>query len=172
MPLQSRFLTQLDVRSDKLLKLFEKRGGQIGKRLERTLAPMTQEDYVDAGRECVLKWLCVYLNEDPANLVREFVAEDEAAIKESIEDTTVGIFVVKNDATSGPEDVGIVLEGLQIMQGLDNTALAAAILFGLMLCRNLIWQCKGCSVAVATDCQDEEFVEEEVSVAPLDKCRI
>ena len=42
MPLQSRFLTQLDVRSDKLLKLFEKRGGQIGKRLERTLAPMTQ----------------------------------------------------------------------------------------------------------------------------------
>uniref|UniRef100_A0A8C5FFT4 Uncharacterized protein n=1 Tax=Gadus morhua TaxID=8049 RepID=A0A8C5FFT4_GADMO len=52
-------------------------------------------------------------------------------------DTTVGIFVVKNYATSGPEDVGIVLEGLQIMQGLDNTALAAAILFGLMYVLNL-----------------------------------
>ena len=49
----------------------------------------------------------------------------------------MGIFVVKNDATSGPEDVGIVLEGLQIMQGLDNTALAAAILFGLMYVLNL-----------------------------------
>ncbi|CAL8393718.1 unnamed protein product [Gadus morhua 'NCC'] len=81
MPLQSRFRSQLDVRSDKLLKLFEKRGGQIGKRLERTLAPMTQDDDVDAGRECVLKWLCVYLNEGPANLVREFVAENEAVIK-------------------------------------------------------------------------------------------
>ncbi|CAL8274786.1 unnamed protein product [Gadus morhua 'NCC'] len=53
---------------------------------------MTQDDDADAGRECVLKWLCVYLNEDPANLVREFVAEDEAAIKESIEDTTIAPF--------------------------------------------------------------------------------
>ncbi|CAL8317238.1 unnamed protein product [Arctogadus glacialis] len=98
---------------------------------------MTQDDDVDAGRECAPKWLCVYLNEDPANLVREFLAEDEAAIKESIGDTTVGIFVVKNDATSGPEDVGIVLEGLQTMQGLDNAALAAAILFRLMYVLNL-----------------------------------
>ena len=29
MPLQSRFLSQLDVLSDRLVKLFEKRGGQI-----------------------------------------------------------------------------------------------------------------------------------------------
>ena len=63
-------------------------------------------------------------------------AEDEAAIKESIVDTTVGIFVVKKDATSRPEDIGIVLEGLQIMQGLDNAALAAALLFGLMYVLN------------------------------------
>ncbi|CAL8390270.1 unnamed protein product [Gadus morhua 'NCC'] len=52
------------------------------------------------------------------------------------------------------------------------TRVAGAVALFLRLCRNLIWQCKGCSVAVATDCQDEEFVEEEVSVAPLDKCRI
>lgn len=41
-PLQSRFLSQLDVLSDKLLKLFEKRGGQIGKQLQSNLAHMTQ----------------------------------------------------------------------------------------------------------------------------------
>ena len=64
-------------------------------------------------------------------------AEDVAGIKESIEDTTVGIFVVKNDATSRREDMGIVLEGLQILQGLDNAALAAAMLFGLMYVLNL-----------------------------------
>ncbi|KAK0145757.1 hypothetical protein N1851_015331 [Merluccius polli] len=62
-------------------------------------------------------------------------AEDVAAIKESIEDTTVGIF--EHDATSRPEDMGIVLEGLQILQGLDNAALAAAMLFGLMYVLNL-----------------------------------
>ncbi|KAM9354214.1 uncharacterized protein KZ484_012402 [Pholidichthys leucotaenia] len=37
-PLQSRFFSQLDVLSDKLLKLFEKRGGQIGKHLQSILA--------------------------------------------------------------------------------------------------------------------------------------
>lgn len=35
--------------------------------------PLTQDDDVDVGRECIIKALCVYLNEDPANLVREYV---------------------------------------------------------------------------------------------------
>ncbi|CAL8341757.1 unnamed protein product [Gadus morhua 'NCC'] len=88
---------------------------------------MTQDDDVDAGRECVLKWLCVYLNEDPANLVREFVAEDEAAIKESIEDTTdadedlvsqdlavqkMKIYNMKTSTSEDP-DVGIVVDGIK-----------------------------------------------------------
>lgn len=42
MPLQSRFLSQLDLLSDKLLKLFKNRGGQIGKRLQSILACMTE----------------------------------------------------------------------------------------------------------------------------------
>lgn len=42
MPLQSRFLSQLDMLSDKLIKLFENRGGQIGKRLKSMLARMTE----------------------------------------------------------------------------------------------------------------------------------
>lgn len=48
MPLQSRFLSQLDVLSDKLLNLFKNRGGQIGKRLQSILAHMT-EVRVDFG---------------------------------------------------------------------------------------------------------------------------
>ena len=42
MPLQSRFLSQLDVLSDRLVKLFEKRGRQIGKRLQSIMADMSQ----------------------------------------------------------------------------------------------------------------------------------
>lgn len=42
MPLQSRFLSQLDMLSHKLLKLFNKRGGQIGKRLQSILTCMTE----------------------------------------------------------------------------------------------------------------------------------
>ncbi|CAB1438715.1 unnamed protein product [Pleuronectes platessa] len=79
----------------------------------------------------------VYLNEDPVNLVREFVAEDEAIFEGAIEETTVGIYVVKHDATSQPEDIGIILEGQQILRDLNNVALAAAMLFGLMYAMNL-----------------------------------
>ncbi|KAF3844179.1 hypothetical protein F7725_013520, partial [Dissostichus mawsoni] len=53
-------LYKLDVLSDKLLKIFEKRGGQIGQRLNCIMSNMTQG-------------LCVYLNEDPEDLLREFV---------------------------------------------------------------------------------------------------
>ncbi|KAJ8010072.1 hypothetical protein DPEC_G00071190 [Dallia pectoralis] len=64
------------------------------------------------GRECILKGLCVYLNEDPENLVNENTAQDEVLHQVAIEETTVGICVVKHrDTTDRPEDIGIVLEG-------------------------------------------------------------
>ena len=39
-PLQSKFLSQLDLHSDKLMKLFEKRGGQLGEKLKTINAQM------------------------------------------------------------------------------------------------------------------------------------
>ncbi|KAL6474683.1 hypothetical protein MHYP_G00157230 [Metynnis hypsauchen] len=137
MPLQSKFLSQLDVHSKKLMKLFKKRGGQIGRRLENIVAPMVEDDDVDLGRECVIKALCVYLNEDPENLLREYVAADEALIQGSIEETTLGIYVFKQRDASQEPDIGIVLEGQVVLQELDNVALATAMLFGLMYALNL-----------------------------------
>lgn len=64
-------------------------------------------------------------------------AEDEIHIQEAIDETTVGIYVVKHEATSRPDDIGIVLEGLQVLQDLDSIALAVAMLFGLMYALNL-----------------------------------
>ncbi|CAI5681570.1 unnamed protein product [Oreochromis niloticus] len=95
MPLQSRFLSQIDVLSDKLMKVFKTRGGQIGRRLQNILEPMAQDD-VDLVRECIIKGLCVYLNEDPNNLVTEYVATDEGVIQQSIEETTMGIYIIKS----------------------------------------------------------------------------
>jgi len=47
----------------------------------------------------------------------------------------VGIYVLKSQDRS--EDIGIVLEGQKVLQGLDNFALATAMLFGLMYALNL-----------------------------------
>uniref|UniRef100_A0A672G278 Uncharacterized protein n=1 Tax=Salarias fasciatus TaxID=181472 RepID=A0A672G278_SALFA len=63
---------------------------------------------------------------------------DEGAINEAIEDTAVGIYVLKEHAGSDePEDIGIVLEGIKVLQSLDNVALAVAMLFGLIYALNL-----------------------------------
>lgn len=48
---------------------------------------------------------------------------DEDAIKKAIEDTTVGIYVLKEHASSDePEDIGIVVEGIKVLTDPDNVA--------------------------------------------------
>ncbi|KAL7882392.1 hypothetical protein SRHO_G00000500 [Serrasalmus rhombeus] len=130
-------MLKLDAHSERLISLFKKRGGQIGKRLASIMAAMAEDDDVDLGRECIIKALCVYLNEDPENLVREYVAADEALIQGSIEETTVGIYAFKQREADIPDNIGIVLEGQVVLQELDNVVLAAAMLFGLMFALNL-----------------------------------
>ncbi|KAJ4935541.1 hypothetical protein JOQ06_017073 [Pogonophryne albipinna] len=76
MPLQSRFLSQLDLHSASLLRVFSKQSGQQGKKLKDMAAMMTED--IDAGRECLIKGLCIYLNEDPEDLVKEYMDMTEA----------------------------------------------------------------------------------------------
>ncbi|KAK3531342.1 hypothetical protein QTP70_018140 [Hemibagrus guttatus] len=112
--LQSKFLSQLDLYSDKLMRLFKKRGGQLGERLKRINAQLAD-------------------------------GMDEDAIKEAIEDTTVGIYVFKDYASNDePNDIGIVLEVIKVLQCLDNAALAVAMLFRLMYALNLNYPAKLC----------------------------
>ncbi|GLD74746.1 uncharacterized protein AKAME5_002607800 [Lates japonicus] len=54
-----------------------------------------------------------------------------------MKDTMVGLYVVKQDASSKPKGTGIVLKGQVVFNDLGNTALAAAMLFGLMYAFNL-----------------------------------
>ncbi|XP_056222389.1 uncharacterized protein LOC130162641 [Seriola aureovittata] len=106
-PLQSKFLPQLDLHFDNLTRLFQTRGGQLGEKLKRVTTQI-------------------------ANSL------DNNTINEVIEDTTVGIYVVKEHASGDEvEDIGIVLEGIKVMQDLDNVELAVAMLFGLMYVLNL-----------------------------------
>ncbi|KAF5894086.1 sterile alpha motif domain-containing protein 3-like isoform X1, partial [Clarias magur] len=73
LPLQSKFLYQLDRFSDDLLKVFLKKGGVIRKRIQDAMVPMSQNDNIETKRECILKGLCIYLNEDPQHLVKEYL---------------------------------------------------------------------------------------------------
>ncbi|KAK0144614.1 hypothetical protein N1851_016956 [Merluccius polli] len=89
---ESKFLSQLDLQSDHLTRLFQRRGGQLGEKLKRVTAQIANS-----------------LDNNTIN-----------------EDTTVGIYVVKEHASS-----------IKVLQDLDNVALAVAMLFGLMYVLNL-----------------------------------
>lgn len=76
---------------------------------------------------------------------------DEKSTEAAIEDTTVRIYMIKDQAASkDPEYTGIVLEGVKVLQDLDNVAFAVSMLFALMYAMNLrypgIGKLAGCEV--------------------------
>ncbi|KAJ4919257.1 hypothetical protein JOQ06_021773 [Pogonophryne albipinna] len=92
-------------------------------------------DDIDAGRDLLIKGLCLYLNEDPGDLVQEFIDVDETIVEGAIEKTTMGIFTLKN--TASEDDVRIVLEGVTVIQDLETVAFASAMFLGLIYSLNL-----------------------------------
>uniref|UniRef100_A0A8C8DFA3 Uncharacterized protein n=1 Tax=Oryzias sinensis TaxID=183150 RepID=A0A8C8DFA3_9TELE len=77
----------------------------------------------------------------PSHLARLFVLAqgmDEDSINDAIEDTCAGVYVLKEQASSAEgKDSGVVLEGIRVLQNLENVAMAVAMLFGLMYALNL-----------------------------------
>lgn len=57
-----------------------------------------------------------------------------------MEQIVIGIYVIKHpgaDADQLPEDVGIIVEGVQVLEGLKDVASACALLFGIIYDLNL-----------------------------------
>ncbi|XP_052473605.1 uncharacterized protein LOC128030159 [Carassius gibelio] len=71
-PLQSKFLSQLDLHYEGFLKVFERRPGQQGRKLKEMMSTVVEDD-IDAARELAIRGLCIYLNEDPKDLIQEYV---------------------------------------------------------------------------------------------------
>ncbi|KAE8278750.1 hypothetical protein D5F01_LYC23669 [Larimichthys crocea] len=137
--LQSKFFSELDAHSAILLKAYSKKGGVQGKKIKSIMVPITQTDSVDVRRECVLKGLCVYLNEDPEKLVKEYMTADESS-GSTMAETVFGIFVMRHEGaepSDAPEDVGIILEGVEVLNNLGSVPFAVAMLLALVYALNL-----------------------------------
>ncbi|XP_026158974.1 uncharacterized protein LOC113128125 [Mastacembelus armatus] len=72
-PLLSTFISRLDHYSSQLIRVFKKKGGTAGRHITLNMATMDRNPSVEVRRECILKALCVYLNEKPDCLIKEYL---------------------------------------------------------------------------------------------------
>ncbi|XP_078800251.1 uncharacterized protein LOC144990914 [Oryzias latipes] len=133
-------MSQLDRYSEKMVGVFHKKVGAAGRKIAGILSVADQNVSIEKRRNGILQALTVYLNEDPAQLVYDFESENPLETGAELEKILIGIYVIKHpdgDAAQAPEDIGIIIEGLAVLQELKDVASAYALLFGLVYGLNL-----------------------------------
>ncbi|KAK5892178.1 hypothetical protein CesoFtcFv8_012582 [Champsocephalus esox] len=113
LPLQAKFLAELDRYSPNLLKVFHNRGGDAGRKIRLLMAPTARSEDIELKRDSVLKSLCAYLKEDSNSLIKEYLNVRSEEAESAIPRTTMGLYVIRNEGAQeedGPEDVGVIIE--------------------------------------------------------------
>lgn len=67
--------------------------------------PLTQCTCINIKRDCVLKALFVYLNEDPDNLSKEYMDADFSNAETALKEMVMGVFVFRCE--NEPADIGV-----------------------------------------------------------------
>uniref|UniRef100_A0A669BNG4 Uncharacterized protein n=1 Tax=Oreochromis niloticus TaxID=8128 RepID=A0A669BNG4_ORENI len=137
-PLLSRFFYELDLYTPRMMELFRGKGGVAGRKMRHIMVAISKDDTIHTRRACILKSLCVYLNEDHEKLVKEYTNTE--ANTEAMEQTVMGVYVIHQEAAEpgdDPENIGVLIEGVEVLTGLRSIAIACALLFGLIYCLNL-----------------------------------
>ncbi|XP_039864506.1 uncharacterized protein LOC120735497 isoform X4 [Simochromis diagramma] len=94
---------------------------------------------IEVKRECILKAVIIYLNENPENLIKEYMAFNVMEAEE-LERMDLGVYKIIHEGAQPDdslEDVGIIIERCTVLQDLHDVASGCALLFGLIYCLNL-----------------------------------
>ncbi|XP_038144333.1 uncharacterized protein LOC119785654 [Cyprinodon tularosa] len=128
-PLLTRFMAHLDKHSPQLLKIFRKKGGITKAKTATILEFLDQGADADFRRECILKALIIYLGERGIH--------DQA--EQELERTIMAVFVFRENSSllQQPEDIGIVIDGVEVLNELPSVAAGVAMLFGLCYALNM-----------------------------------
>ncbi|CAL9705928.1 unnamed protein product [Knipowitschia caucasica] len=103
------------------------------------MVALEEKPNIETRLLCILKALCVYLNEDPEDLVKTYMDADVGAEKE-FEKVVLGVYIVEHqhaDASDSLEDFGIIIEGIAVLQDLKHIPTGWALLFGLIYCLDM-----------------------------------
>ncbi|XP_032379998.1 uncharacterized protein LOC116694379 [Etheostoma spectabile] len=136
-PLQPRFLASQH--HSKLIEIIRNKGGVVREKTRNTLNVLDQSLDVNQKRECLLKCLIVYLGEDVDKLIKEYRVVQKYEAQTELERSTMAVFVFREDEDplQPPHDIGIVIEGVQVLHELPSVPHACAMLFGLIYALNL-----------------------------------
>ncbi|XP_035852274.1 uncharacterized protein LOC118494030 [Sander lucioperca] len=134
-PLQSTFLGKLDQYTSKLLSLYRRNGGAVGKKLDETLDVLNEDSNIESRREVVIRGLKLYLGGNTGELFKDYQVfndDDAAAVQEALTTFVLGIFVVSNPRDGLPKQAGIAVEGAEVLFGIPDVAHACTYLMGLI----------------------------------------
>ncbi|XP_036946294.1 uncharacterized protein LOC119014943 isoform X2 [Acanthopagrus latus] len=132
-------MSALDHHTPKLLTLFRAKGGALRRRLEIIMEPLEDSVHssVERTREVVLKCLIEYLGEQGGHLIKEF---NDTENLEELEQLVMAIIVTPKPGAStsnSPKNIGIVIEGVEVITGLGDIVRACSVLLGLTYALNL-----------------------------------
>ncbi|XP_035852565.1 uncharacterized protein LOC118494118 [Sander lucioperca] len=138
-PLQPRFLASLDKHHSKMIDIIRNKGGAVREKTRNILRLLDQSLEVNVKRECLLKSLIVYLGEDVDKLIKEYLVAQKDQAETELERCTMAVFVIREeeDPLQPPQDVGVVIEGVEVLNKLPSVTHAWAMLFGLIYALNL-----------------------------------
>ncbi|KAL4001544.1 Fc receptor-like protein [Sarotherodon galilaeus] len=126
----STFMSSLDQYSGQLMKILRKKGGETARRITAALSAISQSSRIEVKCECILKAVIIYLNENPQNLIKEYMGVSLALCGHTPH-------MVGAESDDSLEDVGIIIERCTVLQDLHDVASGCALLFGLIYCLNL-----------------------------------
>ncbi|CAL8334184.1 unnamed protein product [Arctogadus glacialis] len=111
-PLISTFFAALDRYTPRLMELFQGKGGVQGRKMIHLIVDISKDDTIETKRACVLKSLCVYLNEDPDKLFKDYMNTD-TEVSACKAQTAGSLCNEREGAEPGDEleDVGVLIEG-------------------------------------------------------------
>ncbi|KAI9525063.1 hypothetical protein NQZ68_012576 [Dissostichus eleginoides] len=118
--LQSKFFSSLDIHSKSLIDVYTKKGGVQGKKIKSIMLPITQH----------------HIHSPMGVIVSDIDNSSQTAMAE----TVFGIFVIRHEGAEpgdDPENVGIILEGVEVLDELGNVSFAVAMMFALVYALNL-----------------------------------
>ncbi|KAJ4932730.1 hypothetical protein JOQ06_011145 [Pogonophryne albipinna] len=100
-----------------------------------------QTEDIHLRRECVLRALIIFLGEDPDELIMEYLDSRTDDLQKEMEELTMGVFVIRKEGglQEPPADIGIIIEGVEVLNELPSVASACALLLGLLYALNIAY---------------------------------